>query len=153
MFIFSFDSMHILISFLNSSMICWLFRSVLFRPLQFSSVIQSCPISYDSMYCSTAGFPVQHQPLEVTQTHVDRLGDARQSSHPLLSLLLLPSVFSSIRVFSMGQLFVSGGQSFGVSHSQSVLPKNIQDSYPLGWTRLIFLQSKGLSRVFSNTTV
>ena len=53
----------------------------------------------------------------------------------------------------MSQFFTSGGQSIGVSASASVLPMNIQDWFPLGWTSLISLQSKGLSRVFSNTTV
>ena len=53
----------------------------------------------------------------------------------------------------MSQLFTSGGQSIGVSASTSVLPMNTQDCSPLGWTGLISLQSKGLSRVFSNTTV
>ena len=55
--------------------------------------------------------------------------------------------------FQMDQFFTSGGQSIGVSASASVLPMNIQDWFPLGWTRLISLLSKGLSRVFSNTTV
>ena len=55
--------------------------------------------------------------------------------------------------FQMSQLFTSGGQSIGVSASTSVLPVNIQDWFPLGWTGWISLQSKGLSRVFSNTTV
>ena len=55
--------------------------------------------------------------------------------------------------FQMSQLFTSGGQSIGVSASTSVFPMNIQDWFPLGWTGLISLQSKGLSRVFSNTTV
>ena len=55
--------------------------------------------------------------------------------------------------FQIGQLFASGGQSIGVSASASVLPVNIQDWFPLGWTCWISLQSKGLSRVFSNTTV
>ena len=55
--------------------------------------------------------------------------------------------------FQMSQLFVSGGQSIGVSASTSVLPVNVQDWFPLGWTGWISLQSKGLSRVFSNTTV
>ena len=55
--------------------------------------------------------------------------------------------------FKMSQFFTSGGQSIGVSASASVLPKNIQDWFSLGWTGWIFLQSKGLSRVFSNTTV
>ena len=53
----------------------------------------------------------------------------------------------------MSQLFVSGSQSIGVSASTSVLPMNTQDHSPLGWTGWISLQSKGLSRVFSNTTV
>ena len=55
--------------------------------------------------------------------------------------------------FPTSQLFASGGQSIGVSASASVLPMNTQDWYPLGWTGWISLQSKGLSRVFSNTTV
>ena len=70
--------------------------------------------------------------------------------HPLL---LLPSIFPSIRVFQKSQFFTSGGQSIGVSASASVLPVNIQDRYPLGLTGFNSLQSKGLSRVFSNTTV
>ena len=71
--------------------------------------------------------------------------------HPLL---LLPSIFPSIRVFSnFSQLFASGGQSTGASASASVLPMNIQDWFPLGWKGWISLLSKGLSRVFSNTTV
>ena len=65
--------------------------------------------------------------------------------------LLLPSIFPSIRVFQKSQFFASGGQSIGVS--ASVLPVNIQNRFPLGWTGWISLQSKGLSRVFSNTTV
>ena len=67
--------------------------------------------------------------------------------------LLLPSIFSSIRVFPMRQFFASGAQSFGVSALASVLPVNIQDWFPSGLTDLISLQFKGLSRVFSNTTV
>ena len=70
--------------------------------------------------------------------------------HPLL---LLPSIFPSIRVFSKSQFFASGGQSIEASASASVLPMNIQGWFPLGWTGWISLQSKGLSRVFSNTTV
>ena len=69
-----------------------------------------------------------------------------------LPLLLLPSIFPSIRSFLMSQFFPSGGQSTGVSASASVLPMNIQDWFPLGWTGWISLQSKGLSRIFSNTT-
>ena len=77
-------------------------------------------------------------------------------SHHLIlcrPLLLLPSMFPSIRSFQMSQLFASGGQSIGVSSSTSVPPMNTQDWSPLEWTGWISLQSKGLSRVFSNTTV
>ena len=66
--------------------------------------------------------------------------------------LLPPSIFPSIRVFS-NEFFTSGGQHIGVSASASVLSMNIQDWFSLGLTGLISLQSKGLSRVFSNTTV
>ena len=78
------------------------------------------------------------------------------SNHLILcrSLLLLPSIFPSIRVFSNEKnFFASGGQSIGASASTSVLPINTQDWPPLGWTGWISLQSKGLSSVFSNITV
>ena len=77
------------------------------------------------------------------------------SNHLILChpLLLLPSIFPTSRCFQMSQLCVSGGQSIGVSASTSVLPMNTQDWSPLGWTGWISLQFKGLSRVFSNTTV
>ena len=68
--------------------------------IQFSSVYQSCPTLCDPMDCSTPGLPVHHQLLESTRTHVHWLSDAIQPSHPLSSLLLLPSIFPSIRVFS-----------------------------------------------------
>ena len=77
------------------------------------------------------------------------------SNHFILCcpLLLLPSIFPSIRSFPMSWLFASGGQSIGVSALASVLPMNIQGWFPLGLTGLISLLSKGLSRVFSNTTI
>ena len=64
-----------------------------------------------------------------------------------------PQSFPASGFFEMSQFFTSGGQSIGVSASASVLPMNTQDWSPLGWTGWISLQSKGLSRVFSNTTV
>ena len=72
---------------------------------------------------------------------------------PCRPLLHLSSIFPSIRVFLNEQLFVSDGQSIRALASASVLSMNIQDWFPLGWTGLISLLSKGLSRVFSNTTV
>ena len=71
--------------------------------------------------------------------------------HPLSSPS--PSIFPSIMVFPMSQFFTSGGQSIGASASASILPMNIKNWFPSGLTGLISLQSKGLSRVFSNTTV
>ena len=68
--------------------------------IQFSSVAQSCPTLCDLMDCSTPGFPVRHRLPELAQTHVHRVSDAIQPSHPLVPLLLLPSILPSIRVFS-----------------------------------------------------
>ena len=78
--------------------------------------------------------------------------------HPTISSSVVPFSFcpQSFPVsgsFQMSQLFTSGGQNIGVSASTSLLPMNTQDWFPLGWTSWISLQSKGLSRVFSNTTV
>ena len=105
------------------------------------------------MDCSTPGFPVLHILPEYAQTHVHWISDAIQPSHPLSS--------SSSPTFNLSQhqgIFqgvssvTSGGQSIGVSDSASVLPKNIQDWFPLECTGWIFLLSKGLSRVFSSTS-
>ena len=78
--------------------------------------------------------------------------------HPALSSSVVlfsncPKSFSTSGSFQMSQLFASGGQSIAFSDSTSVLPINTQDWSPLGWTGWIFLHSKGLSRVFSNTTI
>ena len=77
------------------------------------------------------------------------------SNHLILChlLLLLPSVFLRIRVFSNESVLPSGGQRIGASALASALPMNIQDCFPLGLTGLISLLSKGLSRAFSSTTV
>ena len=78
--------------------------------------------------------------------------------HPTISSSIGPfsscfQAFPASGSFPVSQFLTSSGQSIGVSASASVLPMNIQDWFPLGWTDLISLQSKGLSRVFSNTTV
>ena len=117
---------------------------------QFSSVTQSCLTFCDPMDCSTTGFPVQIP--ELAQIHVHQVGDAIQPSHPLSS----PPAFNLSHhqgLFKWVYFFASGGQSIGASASASVLSMNIQDWFPLGLTGLISLLSKGLSRVFSNTTV
>ena len=81
-----------------------------------------------------------------------------QWRHPTIASSVIPfsscpQSFQASGSFQMSQLFASGGQSTGLSASTSVLPMNTQDWSPLGWTGWISLQSKGLSRVFSNTTV
>ena len=81
-----------------------------------------------------------------------------QWCYPTISFCVIPfssclQSFSASRSFQMSQFFASGGQRFGVSASASVLPMNIQYLFPLGWTGLISLQSKGLWRLFFNTTV
>ena len=122
--------------------------------VQFSSVAQSCLALCDSMNCSSPGLPVHHQLPEFTQTHVRWVGDAIQPSHPLSSPSPPALNLSQHQcLFPVSQLFTSGGQSIGVSASASVLPMNPQDWSPLGWIGWISFQSKGLSRVFSNTTV
>ena len=121
--------------------------------LQFSLVAQSCLTLCNPMNCSTPGLPVHHQLPEFTQTHVHWVSDTIQPSHPVIPISSCPQFLPTSESFPMSQLFPWGGQSTGVSALASVLPKNTQDWSPLEWTGWISLQSKGLSRVFSNTTV
>ena len=103
------------------------------------------------MDCSTPGFPNLHHLPELTQTHVHWVGDAIQPYViPFSSCLQSFPVSGS---FPLSWLLASGDQSTGASPSASVLPINIQDWFPLGLTSLISLQSKGLSTVFSSTTI
>ena len=120
---------------------------------QFSSVAQLCPTLCDPMNRSTPGLPVHHQLPEFIQTHVHWVRDAIQPSHPLSSASPPAPNPSPHQSFPMSQLFAWSGQSIGVSASASVLPMSTQDWSPLGWTGWISLQSKGLTRVFSSTTV
>ena len=121
--------------------------------VQFSSVAQSCLTLCNRMNRSTPGLPVYHQLLEFTQTHVHRVGDAIQPSHPVFPFSSCPQSLPASESFPMSQLFAWDGQSIGVSALTSVLPVNTQNWSPLEWTGWISLKSKGLSRVFSNTTV
>ena len=105
------------------------------------------------MDCSTPDFPVHHQLLEFTQTHAHRVTDDIQLSLSLSTLLLLPSVFPSTRVFSNESVLHIRWPSIESSALASVLPMNIQDWFPLQWTGFITFQSLGLSSVYSNTTV
>ena len=122
-------------------------------PVQFSSVAQSCLTFCDPMNCRTPGLPVHHQLPEFTPTHVYRVGDAIQPSHPLSSPSPLPPMPSSIRVFSNEstlRMRWPKDWSFSLSISLSNEHPGLI-SFRMDWLHL--LQSKGLSRVFSNTTV
>ena len=121
--------------------------TTIFSSVQFSSVIQSCPTLCDPMNLSMPGLPVHHQLPEFTQTHVY---PAISSCHPLL---LLPPIPPSIRVFSNESTLHMRWPKYW-TFSFSIIPsKNTQDLPTLGWTGWISLQSKGLSRVFSNPTL
>ena len=130
-----------------------LYNRLQFHPphsVQFSSVAQSCQILFNPNArppCTSSTPEVHSNPCPLSRW-----------CHPTISSSVIPfsscpQSFPAVRSFQMSQLFASGGQSIRVSSSASVLPMNIQDWFPLGWTGLISLQSKGLSRVFSNTTV
>ena len=114
---------------------------------QFSSVAQSCPTLCDPMNHSTPGLPVYHHLPEFTQTHVHQVSDAIQPSHPWLS----PSP-PAPNPSQHQSLFRWVNTSHKVALA-SFLPKKSQGWSPSEWTGWISLQSKGLSRVFSNTTL
>ena len=128
-------------------------KKIQYWKVQFSSVAQLCLTLCDPMNRSMPGLPVHHQLPEFTQ--LMSIESVRRSSHLILCrpLLLLLPICPASGSFPMSQLFTSSGQSIGVSASASVLPMKTQDWSPLGWTGWISLQSKGLSRVFSNITV
>ena len=108
---------------------------------QFSSVAHFYPTPSDPMDCSTPVFPVCHQLLECTQTHVHRVGDATQPSYPLLSLILPPSIFPSIRVFSYESVLCIRWPkywSFSLSISLPVYSGLI--SFRIDWLDLLAVQ-------------
>ena len=118
------------------------------------SVARLFPVLCDPVNCSTPGLPVPHYLLEFAQTHVQW----NKWSHPTISSSVTlfsscPQSFPASGSFPVSRLFTSGGLSIGVSAAASVFPMNIQGWFPLRLTGLISLQSKGLSRVFSSTTV
>ena len=110
-----------------------------------SSATKSCLTLCDPMNCSMLGLPVLHYLHEFAQTHVHWVSDAIQPSHPLSPLLLFPSVFPSIRVFSKELTLSIRWPKFGALALAPVLLKNIHGWLPLGLTGLIFLLSKWLS--------
>ena len=122
----------------------------------FCSVTKLCPTLYDPMDCSMPGSTVLHYLLEFPQIHVHWMGDAIQPSHllspPSLSALHL-SQHQGLFWWVVFFLFASGGRNIGASALASVLPMNIQGWFLIGLIGLISLLSKGLSRVFSSTTI
>ena len=134
-------------------------HTVLFRLLWSVSSVQS--LSHVQSIMSLQSHGLQHARLpcpSLTPRAYSNSCPSNRWCNPTISSSVVP--FSSCLwsspasgSFPMSQFFTSGGQSIGVAASASVVPVNIQDWFPLGWTGLISLQSKGLSRVFSNTTV
>ena len=113
------------------------------QPQSVSSVTQSCLTLCDPTDCSTPGLPVHHQLSEFTQTHAHWVSDDIQPSHPLSSPS--PPTFNLSQhqgLFPKSQFFPSGGQSIRVWAWASVLPVNIQDWFPLGWTGWISLSTR-----------
>ena len=112
---------------------------------------------FETLDYSSLGFPVLPYLPEFAQTHIHWAGEATQPSLSLLppvpAFSLFLQSFPASGSFPVSLFFSSGGQSIGVPVSASVLPMNIQGWFPLGLTGLISLLFKGLSRVFSSTTV
>ena len=129
--------------------------------LTFKSATDSVQFSHSVMSDSLQPHGLQHTrlpcPLPTPRVYSNAY-PLHQWCHPTISSSVVPfsshlQSFPASGSFLMNQFFASGGQSFGISALATVLPMNIQDWFPLGWTGWISLQSKGLSRVFSNTTV
>ena len=120
-----------------------------FSSVQFNRSAALC----DPMNRSTPGLPVHHQLPEFTQTHLHQVSDAIQPSHPLLSPSYPAPNPSQHQSLFQWVNSAWGGQNTGVSALASFLPKKSQGWSPSEWIGWIFLQSNGLSRVFSNTKV
>ena len=119
-----------------------------FKQEGLSLVAQLCPTLCDPMACSTPGLPVHHQLLELARTHVHRVGDAVQASHPLFPLLLLPPISPSIRVFSNESVLCIRWSKY-CSFSLSISPSHEYSgliSFRMDWLDLLAVQGtlKGL---------
>ena len=122
--------------------------------IQFSSVAQSCPTLCDPMNFSTPGLPVHHQLPQFTQTHVHRVGNAIQPSYPLSSPSPpAPSPSQHQGLFQWVNSLHEVAKVLGFQLQHQSFQWTPRTASPLGWTGWIFLQSRGISRVFSNTTV
>ena len=127
------------------------------------SLVECSPVQFSCSVVSNSLWPhgLQHtRPLCPPPTPNVYSGSCPLSQwcHPTISSSVIPfssplQSFPASGTFPMSQFFASGGQSTGASASASVHPMNVQDLFPIGWTGWLSLQSKGLSRIFSNTTV
>ena len=128
----------------------WAISTILAFPHFFVVAVQSlCRVWLcNPMDCSMPVFPILHYLLEFAQTHVHWVSDAIQPSPPVPRFSFCLQSFPALESLPVSWLFTSSGQSIGAS--ASVLPVNIQGWFPLGFTSLISLLSKGLSRVFSS---
>ena len=137
-----------------SPLISWRKINLKLSILSVSLVAHSCLTICSPMNCNTLGFPVHHQLPELTQTHINRVGDAMQPSHPLLSPFSshLQS-FPASRSFLLSQFFPSGGQTIGISALAAEIfsfsPSN-KHSGLISFTGGISLQSKGLSSLLQH---
>ena len=120
---------------------------------RFSSVAQLCATFCDPMDCSLPGLPVHHHSWSLLKLICTESVMPSKQFILCPHLLLLPSIFPSIRVFSNESALHIRWPKYWSFSSVSILPMNMQDWFPLGWTGWISLQSKGVSRVFTNTTV
>ena len=132
-------------------------KTIIERKNTLRSVQFSRPVVSDSLWPHWPQHVRPHCPSPTPGVHPFPCPSSR-CCHPTISSSVVPfsfcpQSFPASGSFPMSQLSASGGQSIGVSASTPVLPMNTQDWSPLGWTGRISLQSKGLSRVFSNTTL
>ena len=136
-----------MMSFLNRIHIIYAIKNVNVLPyniglVQFRSVTQLCPTLWDPVDCSTPGFLVHHQLLELARTHVHPVSDAIQPTHPLFPLLLLPSIFPSIRVFPKESVIHIKWPKYW-SFSFSISPSNEYlglISFRMAWLDLLAVQ-------------
>ena len=125
--------------------------------ISYATVQFSCPVIYDSL--RPQGLQHARPPCpSITLRGYSNSCPSSQWCHPTISSSVIPfsshlQSYPASGSLQMSYFFPEGGQSIGVSASASVLPMNIQDWFPLGWSDWISLQSKGIARVFSNTTV
>ena len=151
---FAWTSGHCSLQAMFSPLTCLVWKEFFKNLNLFSSVTQLCPTLFKLHKLQHARPPC---PSPTPRVYPNSCASSRWC-HPAISSSVIPfsSCTNSLPAsgsFPMNQLFAWGGQSIGASASASVLPMNIQDWCPLGWTGWISLQSKGLSGVFSNTTV